>query len=218
MLLENQIILGDCLEELRKLPDNCIDVVITDPPYGLGMDALSYHRRNKRYGNAKAFTTDYGNTNWDTSIPSQEIFDEIRRISKHQIIFGGNFFATSLPPSRCWLTWDKRTDDKYNNNFADCELIYTSFNKPSRMIRFLWNGMIQGDMKNKEKRYHPTQRPQVVMRWIIEKYTHPNDLILDPFAGSGSTLLACKNLGRRYIGIENESRYVEIARARLETL
>jgi site-specific DNA-methyltransferase (adenine-specific) len=134
-----------------------------------------------------AYRNDYSNhpTKWDEKGLTEQYFKEIQRISKNQIIFGANHFANILPNSRCWLVWDKRTDKKYNNDFADCELIWTSFNKPSRMIRFLWSGMLQGDMKNKEKRIHPTQKPVIVMREIIEKFTNENDLVLDPFLGGG---------------------------------
>lgn len=211
----SQIIQGDALEELKKLADKSIELIITDPPYGLGIDKALHKVAGTQYGKAAAKKKDYGFSDWDNSIPTAEVFNEMFRVSKNQIIFGGNYFTDFLPPSRCWVTWDKRTHEKYNNDFADCEMVWTSFDKPSRIIRFLWSGMMQGDMKNKEKRLHPTQKPQFIMSEIIKRFAKPGDTILDPFAGSGSTLLAAKNLGYEYIGIELESRYIEIAKTRL---
>jgi len=201
-----KLILGDCLEEMKKMPDKSVDLVLTDPPYGIGIAKLGTVG-----GNNLAQATDYGEQEWDNIIPSKEVFTEMFRISKNQIIFGGNYFVEYLFNSPCWIVWDKNN----TGNFADCELVWTSFKTAVRKIKYTWNGMIQGNMKEKEKRYHPTQKPQPVMSWILRNYSEGNQIILDPFMGSGTTGLACKELGREFIGIEISPEYFKIAENRI---
>lgn len=205
-----KIIQGDALDELRKLPDKSIDLVLTDPPYGLGEAA----GKNKTRGKL-ATVTDFAYKTWDNHRIDKKLFDEIFRVSKHQIIFGGNYYTDYLPPSSCWIVWDK---DNGKTHFADCELAWTNYKSAVRKIKWRWSGMLQEDMKHKEKRYHPTQKPIAVMRWIIERYAKPGETILDPFMGSGSTLIAATQLGYDCIGIEREADYCEIAKSRLEAL
>lgn len=203
----NKIIVGDCLEVMKGMPDKSVDLIITDPPYGIGEVDGTNKTRSKL-----AISKDYGVKDWDNVIPSKEYFREMFRVSKNQIIFGGNYFVEYLKNSSCWLVWDK---DNGDNDFADCELVWTSFKSAVRKVKFRWHGMLQEDMKNKETRYHPTQKPVGVMKWIISKYSKESDLILDPFLGSGSTAVACKELGRKYIGIELDPQYIKIANNRL---
>ena len=155
---------------------------------------------------------DYGSLDWDNQIPSKEYFNEMRRISKNQIIFGGNYFAEHLANSPCWIVWDKDN----TGDFADCELAWTSFKTAVRKFTHRWNGMIQHDMKNKDYRYHPTQKPLRLMRWCLSKYAKEGDTILDPFMGSGTTLRAAKDLGFDCVGIEINPDYVKIAQDRLK--
>jgi len=138
--------------------------------------------------------------------------EEIFRISKNQIIFGGNYYGSVLGDTNCYIVWDK---DNGDNDFADCELAWTSFKSAVRKFKWRWNGMLQEDMKYKEARFHPTQKPVELMKWILGKYSEPTDLILDPFLGSGTTAVAAKQLHRRYIGIEISPKYCEIAKQRL---
>jgi DNA modification methylase len=220
MMIElNHIYQGDCLPLMREMPDKSVDLVLTDPPYGINI----FHKDGKvgnggrvgmRAGTAggsnKVPATKF-HTFDDSSLPSRECFDEIFRISKNQIIFGGNYFG--LPPTSCYIVWDK---DNGGNDFADCELAWTSFKSAVRKFTWRWNGLLQEDMAHKEKREHPTQKPLPLMMWCLEKYSKPGMTILDPFMGSGTTCVACKKLGRNYIGIEKEPVYVEIAKKRLE--
>jgi site-specific DNA-methyltransferase (adenine-specific) len=206
-----EIILGDCLEIMKQYPDKHFDLVVTDPPYGIGVDKTMHKQGGSKYGKAATHKRNYAATNWDSSIPSKECFDEIFRVSKNQIIFGGNYFVEYLSNSPCWLVWDKNNGD---NGFADCELAWTSFKSAVRLKKYTWNGMIQQDMKNKEERYHPTQKPTALMRWCIEKYSQVGDKILDPFAGSGSTLRAAKDLHRDCVGIEINPTYVDVIKMR----
>jgi site-specific DNA-methyltransferase (adenine-specific) len=201
----NVVICGDCLPIMRDMPDNCVDLIVTDPNYGIGVA-----KHGTVGGSNIANVTDYGNQDWDNKPCSDDQIAEMIRISNNQVIFGGNYF--NLPPSPCWLVWDKDN----SGNFADCELAWTSFKTAVRKFKWRWNGMLQEKMgKQKEVRFHPTQKPVPLMEWIISNYSKEGDLICDPFCGSGSTLVAAKNLGRRYIGIELDSKYVAICNERL---
>ena len=196
---------GDCLEILKNFKDNEIDVLITDPPYGKKADKGTNGfgvAKNRRYS-----------SEWDNNIPSEDIFEEMLRVSKRVIIFGGNYFAHVLPPSKCWIFWDKKGDIKFKNPFADGELIYTNFTKPVKKIVFKQQGFITD---SKDKRYHPTQKPSELMQMLLQEYTNENDLILDCFMGSGSTGVACMNTGRKFIGIELDNNYFDIASKRIE--
>jgi len=154
--------------------------------------------------------TDYGKQEWDLKPMSEEQKQECIRVSKNQIFFGGNFF--NLPPSPCWIVWHKDN----TGNFADCELAWTSFKTAVRYFKWRWNGMLQEDMAHKETRQHPTQKPVHLMHWILRKYSKENDLVLDSFMGSGTTGVACAQLGRKFIGIEIHKPYFDIAVKKIE--
>ena len=194
---------GDCLEVLPTLGK--VDAVITDPPYGLQENARRVASRGKL-----AKTTDYGSFDWDKRPASGEQITAILASCEEAIIFGGNYF--DLPPSRCWLVWDK---DNGGNDFADAEMAWTNISGSVRLIRHRWNGMLRAS-ENKYPRVHPTQKPIVVMDWAIGQFKQNPQTILDPFMGSGTTGVACANLGRSFIGIEIERRYFDIACERIE--
>ena len=206
--------LGDCMDILPTLGK--VDAVITDPPYGIGESSKKVESRQRGgklgtllgyKGKAMADQKDYGSFDWDQSPPPAELIDALRSISDHQAIFGGNYFH--LPPSSCWLVWDKLNGA---NDFADCELAWTNWPKAVRRITWRWNGMLR---QGNEERYHPTQKPLEVMKWAIELCPKA-DTVLDPFMGSGTTGVACMQLGRKFIGIEREPKYFEIAVRRIE--
>ena len=203
---------------LQDLPNNTFDLCLTDPPYGIGEAAGKNRSRGripkgpKNPRHTPVIAKDYGVAEWDNNPASADQLREIVRVSKNQIIFGGNYFI--LPPSPCWLVWDKDN----SGDFADCELAWTSFTSAVRKFKYRWNGMLQEDMKHKEVRYHPTQKPVKLFMAILEKYSKPGDFILDPFLGSGTTAIACQKLGRHYVGIEKEQKYVDIARKRLNSI
>lgn len=200
-----QLLQGDCLELMKDIPNKSIDITITDPPYGKKADKGTNgfgSAKNRRYIG-----------NWDNSRPPKAAFDEIFRISKCVIIFGANYFCDMLPPSNCWLFWDKKGDIAFQNPFADGELIYTSFKKPIKRIVFKQQGFITD---SKDKRYHPTQKPTELIANIINQYASDNALIFDPFMGSGSTGVACVNTNRDFIGIELDEHYFEIAKQRID--
>lgn len=207
MIEVNKIYNADCMDILKELPDKCIDLVLTDPPYGIGIA-----KNGTVGGNNCGAAKNYGKTDWDKSIPEKEIFNEILRVSKHQIIFGGNYFVEYLHNSPCWIVWDKNN----TGNFADCELAWTNFKSAVRKYRFTWNGMIQENMKEKEIRIHPTQKPVGLFQMILNDYSNENDLVLDCFSGSGTTAIACHNLNRRFICIEKDYDYWKASCERLK--
>ena len=197
---------GDCLEILPLIDDK-VDLVLTDQPYGIGESGKKNHSRG-----VLAKATQYKELNWDKSIPEKAIFDLIFEKSKNQIIFGGNYMIEHLKNSSCWLVWDKNNGQ---NDFADCELAWTNFKSAIRKYKFRWNGMLQENMKEKEKRYHPTQKPAKLFEKILDDYSEKNITVLDPFAGSGTTAIACINTGRKFILIEKEKEYCDIIVKRL---
>ena len=202
-----QLFNEDCLDVMRRLADKSVDLILTDPPYGIGEAA----GKNKSRGNM-AVAKDYGDLDWDNSIPGAEYFSEIMRVSRHQVIFGGNYFIEHLRNSPCWIVWDK---DNGENDFADCELAWCSFSSAVRRLKLRWNGMLQHNMKEKEYRIHPTQKPVRLFEWILEKYAQPGWVIMDPFLGSGSSAIAAKRLGYEFIGVEREQSYFEAALERI---
>jgi site-specific DNA-methyltransferase (adenine-specific)/modification methylase len=192
--------LGDCMEILPTLSK--VDAVITDPPYGINENSKKVASR----GNMAA-PKDYGDFDWDKAPPPDELIELIRTKSKYQAFFGGNYFT--LPPTSCWLVWDKLNG---HNDFADCELAWTNWPKAVRRLQWRWNGMIR---QGNEERYHPTQKPLEVMKWVIT-LCPKSETILDPFMGSGTTGVASIQMGRKFIGIEREPKYFEIACKRIE--
>jgi len=197
----------DCLEGMREMDDNSIDLILTDPPYGIGE---SNEKNAGRGGLAQP--TDFGHYTWDKERLGKEYFDEMLRVSKNQIIFGGNYYIDYLKPTSCFIVWDKENG---MNDFADCELAWTSFKSTVRIFRWQWNGMLQGNMRDKEKRVHPTQKPIPLFVWILEKYSKPGDLILDPFLGSGTTLKACRMTNRNGKGFELNPAYASVIEKRI---
>jgi site-specific DNA-methyltransferase (adenine-specific) len=188
----------DCMEYMKTLPDKAFDLAIVDPPYGINMDG------GKIGGDNKGRTTDYIKKTWDKKAPEDEYFVELLRVSKNQIIFGANHFISRIPfDSPCWIVWDKDN----TGNFADCELAWTSFKSAVRKYKFRWNGMLQGNMKNKEKRIHPTQKPVALYEWLLRNYAKPGDKILDTHLGSGSSRIAAYNLGFDFVGCEIDPDY-----------
>lgn len=195
----NKIIHADCLDILKQLPDKSIDLVLTDPPYGINIS----NNMGRRKGDKPSA---YKKCDWDIKPPSKEYFNEIIRVSKNQIIWGANHFIDRIPfNSSCWLVWDKLFSE--NVSFASCELAYTSF--PSVVKRYRLSSSQSID------RFHPTQKPLKLFEMILRDYSNENDLILDCFSGSGTTAIACHNLKRRFICIEKDADYYKASVERL---
>ena len=199
----------DCMEYMKTLPDKAFDLAIVDPPYGI--NAAADKRGGKQHGAAAAPSKSYGAKTWDAAIPPPKYFQEVKRVSRHQIIWGGNYFP--LPPSRCWVVWDKLNGD---NGYADCELAWGSFDKAVRKFVFRWAGMLQGNMAEKEVRIHPTQKPVALYRWILENYAKPGQRILDTHLGSGSSAIAAHYFGCDFVGTEIDVDYFNAAKERFD--
>lgn len=200
----------DCMELMAKYPDKHFDLAIVDPPYGIGEDGSKNHTRGNKKAIAKNYKPFIGN---DIDSPEIKYFEELFRVSKNQIIFGANHYISKIPyDSSCWIVWDKNNG---NSDFADCEIAWTSFNTAVRKFKYTWNGMLQESMKNKEIRVHPTQKPIKLYEWILQKYSKESDLILDTHVGSASSLIACENMNRKYVGCELDKYYYEESMKRL---
>ena len=197
----------DCMEAMREMPDKAFELAIVDPPYGINMDG------GKIGGNNKGRATDYIKKTWDKKAPEDEYFVELLRVSKNQIVFGANHFISHIPfDSPCWVVWDKDN----TGNFADCELAWTSFKSAVRKYEFRWNGMLQGNMANKEIRIHPTQKPVALYEWLLTNYAKPGDKILDTHLGSGSSRIAAYNLGFDFVGYEIDTDYFNAQEERFQ--
>ena len=194
----------DCMEAMREMSDNEFDLAIVDPPYGIGEDGKKNHSRD-----GKAKPTLYTPKNWDSKAPDKDFFIQVKRVSKNQIIWGANHFIENIPNanSSSWIVWDKDN----TGDFADCELAYTSYISAVRKYKFRWNGMLQQDMKNKEHRIHPTQKPVKLYEWLLMNYSKKGNTILDTHLGSGSIAIACHNLGYDLTGYEIDTDYYNSA-------
>ena len=200
---------GDCLKILPTLEIGSVDAVITDPPYGQGQNIVNV-------GNCPAYEKEYA---WNDNPPNDIIFTEIFRVSNNQIIFGGNYFPIlwSLP-CKGFIFWDKI---QCSNKHADGELIWTSYDRLAKLYRYCFSGNRYGwpdhimGVGKPSNRIHPTQKPTELMKAILQDYTQPGDIILDPFMGSGTTGVACAQTGRDFIGIEIDKSYFEIAEKRI---
>jgi DNA modification methylase len=183
------IVLGDCLEYMRGMEAGSVDAVITDPPYGINIAGHPFRQK-------------FPKQNWDFMPASSTAIDELLRVSATQIIWGGNFFE--LPTSRCWLVWDKVQPEDFSS--AMVELAWTSFDSPAKLFR--------RHVVSYEK-FHPTTKPVELMRWCLSTYTSVGDTIFDPFMGSGTTGVACMQLGRNFIGCEIAPGFFAIAEKRI---
>lgn len=194
---------GDCLEILPLFEPNSVDLVLTDPPYGIGEAAGKNKSRS-----CLAESKDYGVESWDNQPVNQGLIDICIDTGEHACIWGGNYYR--MKPSSSWLVWDKENG---KNDFADCELAWTNYGRAVRMIKHMWHGMLR---KGNEQRHHPTQKPLDVILWAMKLCPNEPQTILDPFLGSGTTAVAAKQLGRKCIGIELEAKYLDIAIERLK--
>ena len=192
----NKIINADCMDILKQLPDKCVDLVLTDPPYGQADKEFE-----RTGGIFKKYN--YRLSQWDNA-PNQEVFKEIFRVSKNQIIWGGNYF--NLPPTRCFNIWRKLTISE-NFSMAMAEYAWLSFNDNAKVFEYA---------PQDKNRFHPTQKPLKLIEKQLLLYSKENDLILDCFSGSGTTAVACHNLKRRFICIEKDYDYWKASVERLE--
>jgi site-specific DNA-methyltransferase (adenine-specific) len=185
---------------MARYPDKYFDLAIVDPPYGIGMDGGNIG------GNNATKATNYTKKDWDISAPNKDYFIQLKRVSKNVVIWGANHFIKNIPyNSSCWIVWDKDN----TGNFADAELAYTSFKSAVRIFKFRWNGMLQQNMKEKEQRIHPTQKPVAHYKWHLPNYAKQGDKILDTHLGSGSSRIAAYEMGFDFTAFELDKEYFE---------
>lgn len=205
----------DCMDALHDFPDDYFDLAVVDPPYGINVFRKDNASRSK-LATSKKYKEYAGG---DIAAPDPEYFRQLKRISRNQIIFGANHFMDNIAEgfrgggasgisSPCWIVWDKQNGQ---NDFADGELAFTSFQTAVRIFRFTWAGMRQGNMREKEVRIHPTQKPVALYDWIFHNYTERGQKILDTHVGSASSLIAAHKAGLRFVGFELDPDYYEAA-------
>lgn len=199
-----ELYLGDCLEVLPSLAAGSVDAVVTDPPYGIN------HRRGNTGDRGRGLGKHVEMLIHGDSKP----FDPSPFLKfRTAVLFGANHYAQRLPDNGGWTFWHKRPDMK-ENDFSDGELIWDNTKHPMRYVRHMWNGVLR-DSEVGHECLHPTQKPIALLQRLIEKYTSPGDLILDPFMGSGTTGVACVQTGRKFIGVEIDENYFNIAKKRI---
>ena len=193
----------DCMNVMKDYEDNHFDLAIVDPPYGIGMDGgnVGYQGFN-----------DLKKKNWDIETPKKEYFNELFRICKNQIIFGGNYFIRHLYPTRCFIVWDKG-EGFYNRTYAECEFMWTSFNLNAKIFKY--DPLARGDYRGK---IHPTQKPVKLYEWLLHNYAKKGQEILDTHLGSGSIAIACHYFGCDLVGIEMDEEYYNSATKRIDQL
>jgi len=188
--------LGDCMEIMATFPDGHFDLAIVDPPYGIGEDGGECRTRGSKRTNGAA-------KGWDREPPSEKYFDELRRVSKNQIIWGGNYFADKLPASRCWIYWQK----DMGGDFADGELAWTSFDRVLKQFR---------KRSETHGRIHPTQKPVKLYDWVLANYAKPGMRVLDTHLGSGSHAIAAHYAGVSLTACEIDPEYFHAASERIK--
>ena len=195
----------DCIEFMKQVPDKFFHLAIVDPPYGIGAGSVNFQS-----GTRKRPSKFHKQNDWDTSIPAPEYWEQLFRVSKNQIVWGGNYMTDFLPPSRCWIFWDKGTGD---NSYADGELAWTSFDKVVKKFSKFWSG---GNAKEKFDidRIHPTQKPIQLYEWIIKEFMSEGNLILDTHLGSGGSRIAAHKAGKIFVGTEIDKDYFEMQEKR----
>ena len=198
------------MDYMAQCEDNAFDLAIVDPPYGIGESKKKRENtKSKKWNNPTKKI--HNPKNWDLQTPKQKYFNEIFRVSKNQIIWGGNYFIDKIQkPSMGWIFWDKRNGD---SDFSDGELAFTSFNKGLRKFEWLWNGF---QKQKPETRIHPTQKPVQLYKWLLKNYAQEGDKIIDTHLGSGSIAIACHDMKFDLVGCEIDKEYFDNAVERYE--
>jgi site-specific DNA-methyltransferase (adenine-specific) len=197
---KSEVHLIDCMEFLGSVPDKFYSLACVDVPYTDNYDAM---KQISVSNNAKA--GDYHYSSLTNAKPTDEYWKELKRVSKNQIVWGANYLIENLTSTPCVIVWDKNN----SGNFADCEIAFATFTTGAKIFKYTWNGMIQQNMKDKEERIHPTQKPVALYDWIFRNYAKPNDTILDTHMGSQSSRISAYKAGLDYTGCELDPEYFE---------
>ena len=212
MMLElNRVYLMDCMEGMAQIPDKYFELAIVDPPYGIGastQNASQFNYSTPKWKNAHCENLSI--KKWDMAIPPRSYFESLMRVSTNQIIWGGNFFIDYLRNTPAMIVWDKKVPPDFNK--ANAELAWSSFGTSVKMFRFLWHGFQRGEQV---ERIHPTQKPIALYKWLLSNYAKPSDKILDTHVGSGSSIIACIDMGFEYMGFEIDADYYKAMEDRI---
>ena len=203
---------------MREMKDNQYDLCIVDPPYGIGFDGNSTVKGKSGKANTFSDIQHHIKKDWDSKIPTDEYFNELQRVSKNQIICGGNYFANMLPNSRGWVYWDKKITNKNNHNFSDGELIWTSFNGILKKFTYDWIGFGYLNNPDRQKKIHPTEKPFQLYKWLLKNYAKEGNSILDTHVGSGSSRIACYEMNFDFTGYEIDKDYWEAQEKRFNVV
>ncbi len=198
------------MELMARYPDKYFELAIVDPPYGIGMSKGTMTHNKKINITSKR---DFVSKEWDNQIPDKLFFDELFRVSKNQIIWGGNYMLQHLTNTPCFIVWDKKSND--GSDFADAELAWTSFSSAVRVFKYDWVGFGYLNNPHKERKIHPTQKPVALYKWLLNKYAKQGDKILDCFLGSGSIAIACHDYGFDLTACELDTDYYNAAMKRI---
>ena len=201
----------DCMQLMARYPDNYFDLAVVDPPYGLNISALSNYGESggtdKRWNtNKKDF---YKPKEWDKNIPTAEYFEQLKRVSKNQIVWGWNYYVSYFNDCPSYIVWNKEA----SGNYSDCEMAWCSIKGTNKIFKWLWNGFRK---QQPEERIHPTQKPVALYEWILANYAKPNDLILDTHGGSMSSVIACLKGGYNITCFEIDREYYDKGKKRIE--
>ena len=214
----NQIIHADCMDIMKDIPDKYFELAIVDPPYGIGMDGMTTIKGISGKSNTFSNIQHHAKKGWDNSTPDKTYFTELQRISKNQIVWGGNYFTDKLPVSRGWIYWDKKITNAKNHTHSDGELAWTSFDKILKKFVFDWIGFGYINATTESRKIHPTQKPVALYRWILQNYAKPGDKIIDTHSGSGSCAIACYLEKFEFLAIEKDEDYYKASVKRLEEI
>jgi len=206
--MRSEVHLIDCIEYMKHIPDKYFDLAVVDPPYGIGAD-LKNSKRELKSKKSAAISSDFGGQIWDNAIPTEEYFAELKRISKKQIIWGANYFGLVGG----MLYWHKNVTMP---TYSTGELAYLSWLTKIDFVNITWHGMLQQNMKYKEERIHPTQKPIALYSWIFHNYANPGDKILDTHLGSGSSRIAAHKAGLDFVGCEIDPDYYQAQERRFK--
>jgi site-specific DNA-methyltransferase (adenine-specific) len=199
----------DNMELMARYPDKYFDLAIVDPPYGIGFDGNTTVKGKSGKANTFSNKQHHKKKEWDNERPRKEYFEELKRVSKNQIIWGGNYFADFLEAKKGWIYWDKKITNSNNKNYSDGELAWTSFDCILRKFTYDWIGFGYLNNPQKEKKNHPTQKPVALYKWILDKYAKKGDKILDTYLGSGSIAIACHDYGFELTACELDKEYYD---------
>lgn len=201
----------DCMVGMARYPDKYFDLAIVDPPYFQGVTNRKFYGREVSKTGVKRLCS--SSDKWDLNIPSLNYYEQLKRVSRHQIIWGINYFVDFIDVPVGRIIWDKIND---TSTFSNCEVASNSLITSVKVFRYEWNGMLQGDMKNKESRIHPTQKPIALYKWLLKNYAKTGNLILDTHVGSASSLIACHDMGFDAVGFEMDADYYKASKRRLD--